>query len=101
MRPSEILKKYHPEVMQIVNNYESKGLYNVRVFGSVARGDDTEQSDIDLMVDVKSNARPSLLTLIAMNNDLEELLGVKVDLITARSIPKTTREKVFNEAINL
>jgi Predicted nucleotidyltransferases len=101
MRPSEILKKYWSEILGIAHKYESKGLYNIRVFGSIARGDDTEESDIDLMVDVKPEARPSLLVLIRMNNELEQLLGVKVDLITARSIPQRTRERVLNEAIKL
>ena len=101
MKASEILERHRPDIIKIVKKYEAKGFHNPRVFGSVARGDDTDESDIDLMVDIKSGFRPSLLTLIAMNNDLEELLGVKVDLITARSIPEDTREKVFKEAIAL
>lgn len=101
MRASQRLELYRNEIEKIAEKYQRKGLYNLRVFGSVARGDDTEESDIDFMVDVDSDLRPSLYTLIGMTDELEDLLGIKVDVITARSLPEQVREAIVSEALAL
>ena len=72
---------------------------NVRVFGSVARGDDTPASDVDLLVDL--GPRVGLLSLIGLEMEMEELLGVDVDLIPASSLKPGLRDRVLVEAISL
>jgi predicted nucleotidyltransferase len=72
---------------------------NIRVFGSVARGDDTPTSDIDLLVDL--GPRVGLLSLIGLEMEMEELLGVDVDLIPSSGLKPGLRDRVLAEAIFL
>ena len=72
---------------------------NVRVFGSVARGDDVPGSDIDLLVDIDPMANP--LDLLDLGCDLEDELGVKVDVGTPSSLRSFLRDEVLAEAIAL
>jgi predicted nucleotidyltransferase len=79
MRQKELLETKREDILRLAKQY---GAYNVRVFGSVARGDADEQSDIDLLVDMEAGR--SLLDLVGLWMDLEELLGCKVDVVTER-----------------
>jgi len=72
---------------------------NVRVFGSVARGTDALDSDIDLLVDLDEDV--SLIQLIGLERDLAQLLGRSVDVVPARSLKKTIARSVLAEAIPL
>ncbi len=72
---------------------------NVRVFGSVARGEDTATSDLDLLVDVDDGV--SLLDLIGLERELCELLGVDVDVVPADTLKPRMRALVLSEAIPL
>jgi hypothetical protein len=72
---------------------------NVRVFGSVVRGDDTPTSDIDLLVDVRPQATP--LDPVGLSIELEELLGVPVDVGPAAAPRTAIREAVLAEAVTL
>jgi len=72
---------------------------NVRVFGSVARGSDRPGSDIDLLVDLSPEARP--LDIIGLECDLEDELGVKVDVGTSDSLRPFLRDDVLAEAVLL
>ena len=72
---------------------------NVRVFGSVARGDDTANSDIDFLVDLDPDANP--LDLLDLGCDLEDELGVKVDVGTPASLRPFLRDEVLAEAVAL
>ncbi|NJR70007.1 MAG: nucleotidyltransferase family protein [Synechococcales cyanobacterium CRU_2_2] len=72
---------------------------NVRLFGSVARGDDRPDSDVDLLVDVQQQW--SLFDHIGLMQDLEDLLGRKIDLIPANSIRDFCRDRILAEAIPL
>ncbi|HWH34872.1 MAG TPA: nucleotidyltransferase domain-containing protein [Acidimicrobiales bacterium] len=72
---------------------------NVRVFGSVARGDDTAASDIDILVDLDDGA--SLLDLIGLERALSELLGAEVDVVPAHALKPPLRRRVLEEAIPL
>jgi predicted nucleotidyltransferase len=74
----------------------ANGLFNVRVFGSVARGEDTAQSDIDLLVDLEKGR--TLLDLGGALVKLQELLGRKVDIVTEGGLHWYLREKILNEA---
>ena len=72
------------------------GARNVRVFGSVARGDDHPASDIDLLVDMESDR--SFLDLVGLAQDLEALLERNVDVVTTESLHEAIRERVLAES---
>jgi predicted nucleotidyltransferase len=75
------------------------GAGNVRVFGSVGRGEQGASSDLDLLVDMAEGR--SLFDLIALSNDLEESLGVEVDVVTEASLSPYIRDRVLDEAVAL
>ena len=81
MRPSEALAKNRDKVLEIIGRYP---VSNPRVFGSVARGEDSEGSDLDLVVDVEGPF--SYFDMAGLAIELEDLLGCPVDLGTARSL---------------
>ena len=70
---------------------------NLRVFGSVLHGDDTDTSDLDLLVDPLPGA--TLLDLGALQIELEESLGISVDVLTPGDLPKKFRNQVLSEAV--
>lgn len=76
-----------------------RGARNIRVFGSVARGEADEKSDVDLLVDMEPGR--SLLDLGGLWSDLNRLLGIKVDLVTENGLRESIREKVLREAVPL
>lgn len=90
----------HDRRSQILAIAEKHGAYNVRVFGSVARGEATEQSDIDFLVDYDLEKItpwfPSGLLL-----DLEQLLNRKVDIATVDMLKERIRDRVLREAVAL
>jgi uncharacterized protein len=72
----------------------------VGIFGSFARGDNKKGSDIDILVEFKES--PSLLTLIKLENDLSEILGIKVDLVTTGALKnKRIKKSIKNDLINI
>jgi predicted nucleotidyltransferase len=75
------------------------GADNVRVFGSVGRGEQDASSDLDLLVDMADGR--SLFDLIALSKDLEESLGVDVDVVTEASLSPYIRDRVLDEAVAL
>lgn len=75
------------------------GASNVRLFGSVARGEAKPDSDIDLLVEMESDR--SLLDRIALIQDLEDLLGKKVDVATVKGLREVWRDRILNEAVSL
>jgi uncharacterized protein len=77
MNTSQLLQSKRSEILQIATLH---GAQEVRVFGSVARGDARPNSDIDFLVDMEGGR--SLLDLIELSRDLEELLHCKVDVLT-------------------
>jgi predicted nucleotidyltransferase len=81
MRPSQLLQKRRKEILQIMSRYPM--LSNLRVAGSVARGEDSKSSDIDFLIDPSPGA--TLFDMGGLHEDLEELLGVPVDIISSRS----------------
>lgn len=96
MTLEELLQAKREEILKICARY---GAHNVRVFGSVARGETDEQSDIDLIVDFEPGR--SLLDHAGLWLELQELLGVKVDVVSSRGIKARIRERVLQEAVSL
>lgn len=76
-----------------------RGAHNARVFGSVARGEDTDTSDIDLLVDLDDNV--GVVALGGLRRELTALLGVDIDVVPASSLKPGIREDVLAEAIRL
>lgn len=75
------------------------GARNVRVFGSVPRGEATSTSDLDLLVEM--SAGRSLFDLVALGEELEEALGVEVDVVTEGSLSPYLRDRILAEAVAL
>ena len=67
------------------------------MFGSVLRGDDTDESDLDLLVD--TTPETSLLDIAKIQNRLQKLLGISVDVLTPKALPDSFRAKVLAEAV--
>jgi predicted nucleotidyltransferase len=76
-----------------------RGASNVRLFGSVARGEDTDTSDVDLLVDLDEQV--GVVSLIGLERELSDLLGVEVDVVPAASIKPRLRDAIAAEAIPL
>lgn len=76
-----------------------RGLRNIRVFGSVARGEDREGSDIDLLVDVDDGV--GLVAIAGLAREVTDLLGVAVDVVPADSLKPAVRDEVLAEAVPL
>jgi hypothetical protein len=93
MRPSEALALHREAIRRIVSTNRSS---NPRVFGSVLHGRDTEQSDLDLLVDPTPST--SLLDVARIQGDLEQLLGISVDVLTPLALPESYRGRVLAEA---
>ena len=83
---------------QIIEAAARHGASNVRVFGSVARGDASEQSDVDLLVDF--DAGSSLFDLLHLTEELEQLLGRPVDVVSTGGL-KQRDHRLLAEAIDL
>ena len=84
---------------QILEIASRNGARNLRVFGSVARGEATGASDLDLLVDWEPGR--GLLDHVALVQDLEDLLGVKVHVGTEKSLHRLIRDRVIKEAAPL
>jgi hypothetical protein len=93
MKPSEALQSHRETVLQIAARL---GARNVRVFGSVLHGKDTEDSDLDLLMDVPRGT--TLLDMVRLQNAMEKELGVSVDVLTALDLSPKFRDQVVQEA---
>jgi hypothetical protein len=96
MTLEDLLQAKREDILKVCARY---GAHNVRVFGSVARGEADEQSDIDLMVDFEPGR--SLLDHAGLWLELQDLLGGKVDVVSSRGIKARIRERVLQEAVSL
>jgi uncharacterized protein len=84
------------DILRIASEY---GAYDVRIFGSVARGEDDEKSDIDFLVNMEKGR--SLFDLGGLLMDLQDLLGHDVDVVTEDGLRERIRERVLREAMAL
>lgn len=92
----EVLENKRIEILQIASSH---GARNVRIFGSVARGEDGDSSDVDFLVEFEPGT--SLLQHGAMIAELEDLLGRKVDVAPEKTLKEHLRSKILREAIPL
>jgi uncharacterized protein len=96
MSLNELLQEKREDILRIAT---TRGATNIRVFGSIARGEADSKSDIDLLVDLEPGR--SLFDLGGLLMDLQDLLGHKVDVVTERGLRERIRERVLKEAIPL
>jgi predicted nucleotidyltransferase len=96
MTASDIVREKREEILAIARKH---GASNVRVFGSVARGEADEQSDIDLLVDLAAGR--SLFDLGALVMELNESIGRHVDVVTEGGIRSRIRDRIVAEAVPL
>jgi predicted nucleotidyltransferase len=93
MKPSEALASNRDAIRRIVESHRAS---NARVFGSVLRGQDTDGSDLDILID--PTPETTLFDIGAIRHELGKLLGVPVDVLTPNALPDSFRAKVLAEA---
>ncbi len=93
---NELLKNKREEILRVAARH---GASNVRIFGSVARGDQDEKSDLDLLVTMETGR--SLLDHAALLVELQELLGCEVDVVSDKGLRPRMRDRVLKEAVPL
>jgi len=94
MKPSEALRTHREMVRRAVASHRA---CNARVFGSVIHGDDRDGSDLDLLVDTLPGA--TLFDLGGLQIELEETLGISIDVLTPGDLPAKYRDQVLAEAV--
>lgn len=94
MKPSEALNTHRGSIRRIV---ESHRACNPRVFGSVVHGDDTHESDLDILID--PTPETTLFDIGAIRHELLQLLGLPVDVLTPKALPDKFRALVLAEAM--
>jgi predicted nucleotidyltransferase len=93
---ADLLKFKRPEILRLA---QAHGAHNVRIFGSVARGEAHPESDVDFLVEMDSGR--SLLDLIELSQDLETLLQRKVDILTDQGLSPYLEQRIHAEAVPL
>jgi predicted nucleotidyltransferase len=93
MRPSTALRQHRDRIRQIALSHR---VSNVRVFGSVLRGEDRDGSDLDLLVEPTTET--TLMDIGAIRYELNELLGIPIDVLTPNALPDKFRQRVLDEA---
>ncbi len=93
MRPSIALAANRDAVREIALRHR---VQNIRVFGSVVHGDDTEDSDLDLLVDPTQDT--TLFDIAKIQVEVADLLNIQVDVLTPRALPEKFRDLVIKEA---
>jgi hypothetical protein len=94
MAHKELLKEKRKDILSIAAKY---GARNVRIFGSLARGEADERSDIDFLVEMEPGR--SLLDLGGLQAELEALFGCPVDVVTEKGLKARIRDRVLSEAV--
>ncbi|GAB4282268.1 MAG: nucleotidyltransferase [Oscillatoriaceae cyanobacterium] len=92
----ELLQENREEIIKIATKH---GAYNLRIFGSVARGEERQDSDVDFLVEMESDR--NLLDRIGLMQDLEDLLGRKVDVATVKVLRDFCREGILKDSVPL
>ena len=93
MRPSDALHRYREIIRGVIARSRTR---NPRIFGSVLRGEDVDESDLDLLVEALPGT--TLLDMAALQIELQEILGLPVDVLTPGDLPRRIRDRVLEEA---
>jgi Predicted nucleotidyltransferases len=93
VKPSVALASNRAAIRQIVESHRAQ---NARVFGSVLNGQDTESSDLDILID--PTPETTLMDVATIQVELQRMLGVTVDVLTPGALPDTFRSQVISEA---
>ena len=93
MRPSQAVALHRDALLDITRRH---GVFNVRIFGSVARGEDTDKSDVDLLVDAPRGT--TYFDLVDIQDEAEKLTGVRFDVCTPQCLSERLRDKVLQAA---
>jgi uncharacterized protein len=98
--PREVLRAHRSKIL---SRLSERGGRDVRIFGSLARGDDDAQSDIDLLIELPEGGSVGneLLTVLGLSEELSELLGTRIDVVTPRTLRDEVRDAAVSEAIPL
>ena len=96
MNLDQVRERWRADILRLAKRH---GARNVRVFGSVARGEDTAASDLDLLVEMEPGR--NYLDLVRFWQELEEALGFRVDVITDGGVSPYLRDRIYGEAIPL
>ena len=94
MKPSEALALNRAAIRSVVASHRAT---NARVFGSVLRGQDSDGSDLDILID--PTPETTLMDVAAIQVELQHILGVSVDVLTPKALPDAFRSRVLSEAI--
>jgi predicted nucleotidyltransferase len=94
MKPSEALASNRAAIRRVVESHRAR---NARAFGSVLHGQDTDGSDLDILVDTAPET--TLMDVAAIEVELQRLLGVSVDVLTPKALPEKFRTLVLAEAM--
>ncbi len=96
-KPSEILRVNRQKILDIVERYKKDDIVDVKIFGSVARGEDTERSDIDFLF--IANSKTTLLTMCGLCEELRGIFEpIPVGFLDSRRVPKSANE-IITKAI--
>ncbi len=95
MRPSIALQTHRAAIRRVVHSNDA---CNPRVFGSVLYGEDTDDSDLDILVD-PIDGRTTLVSLVRIKREIEQILGVRADIQTPMSLHERFRAGVLRDAI--
>jgi uncharacterized protein len=96
MQMEDLLREKRSDILRLARQH---GAHNVRIFGSTARGETDEHSDIDLLVDMEPGR--NLLDMGGLLMDLRDLLGRDVDVVTVPGLKPRIRDRVLREAVPL
>jgi predicted nucleotidyltransferase len=94
MKPSQALQSHRDAIRSVVLAHRAQ---NPRAFGSVVSGQDTDESDLDLLIDPTSHT--TLMDVAAIQVELEKLLGIPVDVLTPNALPDKFRHLVLAQAV--
>lgn len=96
MRTVDLIREKHDD---IIMSARAHGASKISLFGSVVRGEDSQSSDIDFLVEFEEGR--TLFDLIRLKQELETLLGRSVDLVTETSVHQLLRERILAEAVEV
>ncbi|MBI4665157.1 MAG: nucleotidyltransferase family protein [Nitrospinae bacterium] len=94
MNTKALLIQKRDDILRIAREHGARG---IRLFGSVARGEELPDSDVDFLVELEEGR--SLLDLGGMQMDLQDLLGRKIDIVTEKGVRPRIKDRIYREAV--